>query len=115
MTSGSPEIGPAKALYLAVRTALDERYPFWVTNPGTLPDGLRVEMHPRVHYTLAADPDTYMWPREPGDLFEELYARTFSLPVRITPDLPEGTWRLVVITEDVLLGGKLDRPPTAKP
>jgi hypothetical protein len=27
--------------------------------------------------------------------------------VKITPDLPEGTWRLVVVTEDVKTGGKL--------
>ena len=30
-----------------------------------------------------------------------------AMPVKITPDLPEGAWRLVVVTEDVKLGGKL--------
>lgn len=99
-------IGPAKMLLIAVTEYLDEHYPHWQTPWRALPDGLRMEMHPRVHYTLAADPDTYHWPREPGDSFEELYRRTFRLPVKITPDLPEGTWRLVVVTEDVKLGGK---------
>lgn len=100
-------ISPAKALLYAVRNYLDEAYPYWQTRWGALPDGLRMEMHPRTHYTLVQDPDTYSWPREPGDSFEELYARVFRLPVKITPDLPEGTWRLVVVTEDVKLGGKL--------
>lgn len=103
----SPGIGPAKTLLIAVTEYLDEAYPHWQTRWGSLPDGLRLEMHPRVHYTLARDSDTHEWPREPGDSFEELYRRTFRLPVKITPDLPEGTWRLVVVTEDVKLGGKL--------
>ena len=100
------DIGPAKTLLIAVTGYLDEHYPYW-TPGGALPGGLRLEMHPRVHYTPAQDSDTYEWPREPGDSFEELYRRTFRLPVKITPDLPEGTWRLVVVTEDVKLGGKL--------
>ena len=66
-------------------------------------------MHPRVHYLIAADREAYNWPREPGDSFEELYARVFGVPVRITSELPEGIWRLAVVTVDVLLGGKLDR------
>lgn len=98
---------PAKALYIAVRQALDDRYPFWAANPLALPEGLRVEMHPRAHYMLVRDPEINTWPREPGDSFEELYARTFRIPVKITSDLPEGYWRLVVVTEDVLLGGRL--------
>lgn len=101
------DIGPAKALLYAVRNYLDETYPHWPTRWGALPAGLRLEVHPRVHYTLAADPDTYFWPREPGDSFEELYRRTFGVPVKITPELPAGTWRLVVVTEDVKLAGKL--------
>lgn len=101
------DIGPAKTLLYAVTEYLNEAYPYWQTRRGALPDGLRLEMHPRVHCTLARDEDTYHWPREPGDSFEELYRRTFRLPVKITPDLPEGTWRLVVVTEDVKLGGKL--------
>jgi hypothetical protein len=105
--SDAPGIGPAKALLYTVTGYLNETYPHWQTRWGALPDGLRLEMHPRVHYTLAADSDTYFWPREPGDSFEELYRRTFRLPVKITPDLPESTWRLVVVTEDVKLGGKL--------
>jgi hypothetical protein len=100
-------VGPAKMLLIAVTEYLDEHYPHWRVSQQSLPEGLRLEMHPRVHYTLAADAGTYSWPREPGDSFEELYRRAFRLPVKITPDLPEGTWRLVVVTEDVKLGGKL--------
>ena len=101
------DIGPAKTLLIAVTEYLNENYPHWDIAPSVLPDGLRLEMHPRTHYTLAQDSDTYSWPREPGDSFEELYRRTFRLPVKVTSDLPEGTWRLVVVTEDVKLGGKL--------
>ena len=101
------DTGPAKALLVAVTEYLDEHWPYWKVSPQSLPEGLRLEMHPRTHYTLAQDSDTYSWPREPGDSFEELYRRTFRLPVKITPDLPEGTWRLVVVTEDVKLGGRL--------
>jgi hypothetical protein len=103
----APGIGPAKTLLIAVTRYLDEAYPHWDIAPSVLPDGLRLEMHPRTHYALARDQDTYFWPREPGDSFEELYRHTFRLPVKITPDLPEGTWRLVVVTEDVKTGGKL--------
>ena len=101
------DIGPARLLLIAVTEYLDEHHPYWRVSPQSLPEGLRMEMHPRVHYTLAQDSDTYFWPREPGDSFEELYRRTFRLPVKITPDLPEGTWRLVVVTEDVKIGGRL--------
>lgn len=101
------EANPAKVLLAAVTAHLDEQYPLWRTNPQTVPAGLRMEMHPRAHYMLVRDPETNTWPREPGDSFEELYARTFRIPVKITSDLPEGYWRLVVVTEDVLLGGRL--------
>lgn len=103
----APGIGPAKMLLIAVTEYLDEHYPHWTYRVNALPEGLRLEMHPRVHYTLAQDPDTYFWPREADDSFEEIYRRVFRLPVKITPDLPEGAWRLVVVTEDVKLGGKL--------
>lgn len=104
------KLSPARLLLAAVRDYLDEHYPHWDLQGGAgtaLPEGLRLEIHPRVHYTLAADAGTYSWPREPGDSFEELYRRTFRLPVKVTPDMPEGTWRLVVVTEDVLTGGKM--------
>lgn len=112
--SGSSEsvTSPARALLGAVRACLDERCPYRNVSPGVLPPGLRVEMHPRVHYTLAADPETYAWPRQPGDSFEEIYTRTFGVPVKITSDMPEGHWRLVVVTEEVLLGGGLQSAPT---
>jgi hypothetical protein len=94
-------VGPAKTLLIAVTEYLDEHY------PDSLPAALRMEMRPSVYYAIMNDADTYSWPREPGDSGEEMLTRTFTVPVRIVTDLPDGTWRLVVVTEDVLLGGGL--------
>lgn len=93
-------ISPAKALLIAVREYLDEHYPHWTFAAGVLPAGLRLEMHPRVRMRIMTDAYAWDWP--PGG-----WAPVFGVPVKVTTDLPDGTWRLAVITEDVLLGGKL--------
>jgi hypothetical protein len=97
----APAIGPAKLLLIAVYEYLDEHYPHWRVNPQTaLPDGLRMEMHPATRMMIMRDEESRHWPMD--DL-----ARVFCVPVKIAADLPEGYWRLVVVTEDVLTGGKM--------
>lgn len=93
------EVSPAKALLIAVREYLDEHYPHWTFRVGALPDGLRLELHPEARNKLWRDAYTRDWPHNWGTVF--------GVPVKVTPDLPGGTWRLVIITEDVLLGGGL--------
>jgi len=64
-------------------------------------------VHPSVYYTVMSDPDSAEW--APGILVDPQQAMTnrFGLPVKVTTDLPDGTGRLVVVTEDVKLGGTL--------
>ena len=92
-------ISPARALLIAVRECLDERYPHWTFRVGALPEGLRLELHPSARTRLWQDDYTRDWPRD--------WSPVFRVPVKVTPDLPDGTWRLVVVTEDVLAGGEL--------
>jgi hypothetical protein len=96
----APAIGPAKLLLAAVYNYLDDRYPYWRVSPQSLPDGLRMEMHPATRMMIMRDDESRHWPVD--DL-----ARVFCVPVKVTTDLPEGYWRLVVVTEDVLVGGKM--------
>ena len=65
-----------------------------------LPAGLRVEMHPDVRRMLMVDLDLWERPgreREMGDWF--------PVPARVTTEMKPGTWRLVIVTEEVLLDG----------
>ena len=77
------------------------------------PDGLRMEVHPKTYHALIQDPslDWQFSPigRDPG---KEL-AEKFRVPVKVTPDLPDGTWRLVIVTEENLAGGVLLWPRRA--
>lgn len=94
---------PARELVEAVRAYLDEHYPLWRTDPARyLPDGLRVEMHPGIYHLVLRDPDTWNWQPSTSGMNE-----AFGLPVRITPELASGTWRLVLVTEDVKMGGRI--------
>jgi hypothetical protein len=69
-----------------------------------LPPGLRLEMHPSVRQWLMTDADLLTegeWPPE------EVRTEDFlPVPVKVTLDLKRDQWRLVIITEEVLLGGK---------
>jgi hypothetical protein len=65
-----------------------------------LPEGLRVEMHPSVRRLLMVDPD--LWER-PGR--ERTVDDWLPVPAMISSELKPGTWRLVIITEEVLLEG----------
>jgi hypothetical protein len=64
-----------------------------------LPEGLRLEIHPMAYRHLLRCPDSGPWPED--------LARHFTIPVKVSDDLPTDTWRLVIITENVLLGGRL--------
>jgi hypothetical protein len=72
-----------------------------------LPDGIRLEMHPAVRYALMRDLD--LWER-PGR--ETVLEDWFPVPVKVTTDLAKDQWRLVIVTEEVLmLGGRMPPEP----
>jgi hypothetical protein len=64
-----------------------------------LPDGLRLEIHPAVFRHIRRDPEHYLWPEE--------LSQVSKIPVKVTYGIPTDTWRLVIVVEDVLLGGRL--------
>lgn len=68
-----------------------------------LPDGLRLEMHHSLRRLLMTDPD--LWER-PG--LETNVGDWFLVPVKVTTDLKADQWRLVIVTEKILmLGGRM--------
>lgn len=70
-----------------------------------LPDGLRLEMHPLVRRYLDTDPDlNYPGRSRPRDGW-------LPVPVKMTTDLAKDQWRLVIVTEEVLLEGKAADDP----
>jgi hypothetical protein len=89
---------PARAIMAAVEEAITERYGL-PSGFRVLPPGLRLEMHPSVRRWLMVSDDTLFRyaARVPDDLF--------SVPVLVTAHLPEDRWRLVIVTEEVILGG----------
>jgi hypothetical protein len=105
MRVDTPEPGPAKTLQHAVRAWLDDHYPYWRTLPQTLPDGLRLEMHPLVERLMWRDREVFTW----GPPTVETLQSAFGVPVKVTTDLPDSTWRLAVVTEQVMLGGTITR------
>jgi hypothetical protein len=111
------DFSPARVLLCAVRDYLDERWPLRdIAGHAKPPPGLRLEMHPAVWYVLMTDLSLWQYADgadRPGAI--KAAEEKFGLPIVIDHRLPERAWRLVIVTEDVLLGGKLDPPPTAVP
>jgi hypothetical protein len=70
------------------------------------PPGLRLEMHTTVRIALLRDDTVSRNLPFGNDPLSEL----FHMPVRVNSDLPVGGWRLVVITEDIVLIGALKVP-----
>ncbi|HEV3380917.1 MAG TPA: hypothetical protein VG142_08060 [Trebonia sp.] len=66
-----------------------------------MPDGVRLEMNPYFYRFLIRDALFY------GDSPAEAMEKHFPVPVKVTPDIPLGSWRLVVVTEQLLLEGLL--------
>lgn len=102
--------GDGRALLLAVRQELDDRWPYRDRGQ-PVPAGLRLEIAPLVANHLLTDP-SLDWPynrvreaKAPSDQISE----KFSLPVLITKHLGLDplAWRLVIVTEEVLKSGRL--------
>lgn len=78
----------------SVRDYVREHY-----QPGDpLPDGLRLEMHPAVIRLLMMDQSLWEYP-----VREARPEDWFPVPVRATTDLGGVRWRLVIVTEELLL------------
>jgi len=91
-----------RTLLLAIREKLRELYGHEALKP-QLPPGLRLEMHPDLFNRVLTDADlTY----RSGNFIEPVQ-EYFGLPVKVVPELPRLGFRLVVITEELLLGGSL--------
>lgn len=104
MSADSPEDEPAVPLRLrevleAVDNCLQDRYGPRVKGitPPVLPAGLRLEMHPETFSLLRRDSEAFAY----GSRLED----KFQVPVKVTADLEPRTWRLVIVTEEVLLSG----------
>lgn len=97
-----PGVSAAEASVQDMLDALD-RYVMDHGGPRAFapPPGLCLEMHPRAYYFIRANwQPTY----EQFTSGQETPIRA-DIPVRVNPELPEGSWRLAVITVDVLLSG----------
>jgi hypothetical protein len=103
------ETTPGKALLIHVRKILDERWPMRdVPGHAKPPEGLRLELHPLAANHLFTD-SSLGWKYSDGSPSEQLAAADkFGLPVKILGlDLEPGAWRLVIVTEEVLDGGRM--------
>lgn len=99
---GYGDLGPARTLIAAVQDKLREKWPESAIGWHVFPEGLRLEMHPKAYMTFWADPYSQLLPAR-----EENLEGVLGVPVKVIPDLPEGTFRLVIVTEDVIMGGEL--------
>ncbi|HEY2638930.1 MAG TPA: hypothetical protein VGI66_03475 [Streptosporangiaceae bacterium] len=94
-----------REMELAIDACLTGKYgPRRIRPP--LPEGLRLEMHPSVYNQIVRDPtlrDFTSSGRNP----QEMLAERWQVPVRIAPELDRDTWRLVIVTEEVLMNGAL--------
>jgi hypothetical protein len=72
-----------------------------------MPEGLRLELHPLAANLLYTSNDIG-WTTEDGTkTITEMLAGKFGVPVVLSRELPTGTWRLAIVTEEVLDGGEL--------
>lgn len=102
-------MSPGKALLAAVSATLDERWPYRDRGQ-PLPPGLRLELHPAAWYALLTDHELWKFGRHVhtslgGDIRD--LAEMLGLPAEVTSKMPHGCWRLVIITEEALNGGRL--------
>lgn len=68
---------------------------------GTMPEGIRLEMHPSVRHAIVRN-----WlPRYSEFTSGQELPTPPQIPVHVTTDLPRDAWRLVVVKEDVITGG----------
>lgn len=68
-----------------------------------LPEGLCLEMHPRVRYMILQN-----WvPGYSAFTSGREWPFPAEIPVKINPDLPDNTWRLAVVTVEVISGGQM--------
>lgn len=90
---------PEVAMVTAVEQWVHDRGPYWRPPPG-----LRLEMHPSVGHMLRRN-----WAPSYSDSVSGTGPDPFppKIPVKYTADLDYGCWRLVIVTEDVLIGGDL--------
>lgn len=101
----------AAALVKAIAQKLYDEYgPFW-DRPGNLPEGLRLELHPALLRLLMQDPEFFGPPRPdftaPPQTAEEVLAKRAGVPVKASAELERDRFRLVIVTERELLGGRL--------
>lgn len=87
-----------RALIILVREYVSEHTP---PRGGGLPEGIRLEMHPSVRQMILRN----VVPDFIRSVAKEPMPFSAEVPVVITPLLPRGAWRLVVVTEDVIDGG----------
>jgi hypothetical protein len=66
-----------------------------------LPEGLCLQVHPRVHRLIqqqwVSDYDRFTSGRQ--------WPLPAEVPVTVSPELPDGGWRLAVVTTEVINGG----------
>lgn len=90
-----------RTLITSVNEYLREHYGPFIQGWSRLPEGLRLEMHPGTRQWLLVNADL----NGPGSYYG-FDLDQFRVPVRVTTDVPEGSWRLVIVTEEVLLDDK---------
>jgi len=95
---GQVVMGPRKTLEWAIVRYLDEHHPAYGIARWSLPPGIRIEMHPSTYNLVRSDSDI--------DYPQVSLTEKMGIPVKINPDLGQGEWRLVVVTEDVKTGGR---------
>lgn len=102
-------MSPGKEFVMKVYQELVDRYgPSYLWDV-KLPAGLRLELHPRLRYMMWTDPelnDYMIMSFIPGGPEAQ-----FRVPVKYNPELPSNSWRLVIVTEDLISDGIVEWTP----